>query len=68
MLDMNWVRNQMNHSSAQQRTISVWANRNVNSARGSKRFLVGLAIGLVLSLGTGLAIAKQVLRPFPVRA
>jgi hypothetical protein len=66
MLDMNWVRTQMNNASATQRGL-VRKSNNSAPARGSRRFLVGLAIGLALSLGTSLAIVKQLSKSLPVQ-
>jgi hypothetical protein len=68
MLDMNWVRTQMNNESAKRRSHALEQRGNRTAKLDSRRLLVGLAVGLALSLGTGLAIAKQVLRPIPVQA
>jgi hypothetical protein len=67
MLDMNWVRTQMNNASATQRGLARKAS-NSAPAIGSRRLLVGFAIALALSLGTSLAIVKQLSRSLPVQA
>jgi len=63
MLDMNWVRTQMDNASAKQLSLAAEKASNPASARRSRRFVVGLAIGLAVSLSTGLAILKQLSRP-----
>ena len=63
MLDMNWVRTQMDNASAKQRSLAAEKASNSTSAKKSRRFVVGLAIGLAVSLSTGLAILKQLSRP-----
>jgi len=67
MLDMNWVRSQMDNASATQRGLARKPSDSV-PAKASRRFVVGLAIGLALSLGTSLAIVKQLSRSLPVQA